>query len=132
MGSAGTASLEATVSSVHLGPLQLSDASLRKRGSALSAQASTNEADVRAALPAGFGVRLLKSEAGQVEVLASGALFGVPASVNAVALASEGKLIAHPLGFLVEDLVLTLFSNPHVYVQAVGASVERAQPLSYR
>jgi hypothetical protein len=32
----------------------------------------------------------------------------------------------------VEGLRLTLFSNPHVYVEGVGASVESERPPSYR
>ena len=128
----GTASMDVSAESVQLGSLRLSDASLRKRGNALSAQALTTEADVKAALPAGFDVQLLRSEGGEVEVQASGALFGVGASVDAVAGASEGKLVAHPLGFLLEALQLTLFSDPHVYVEGVGASVHSEQPLSYR
>jgi len=128
----GTGSMDVSAESVKVGPLHLSDATLSKRGDALSAQASTNEADVKAALPAGFGVRLLRSEGGEVEVQATGGLFGVDASLNAVAGSSEGKLVAHPLGFLVEGLRLTLFSDPHVYVEGVGASVVAQQPLSYR
>jgi hypothetical protein len=125
-------SMDVSAQSVQLGSLRLTDASLHKRGSVLSAQALVSEADVKAALPAGFGVRLLRSEDGEVEVQATGGLFGVGASVNAVAGASEGKLVARPLGFLVEGLRLTLFSNPHVYVEGVGASVAGEQPLSYR
>jgi hypothetical protein len=128
----GTASMDVSAESVRVGPLLLSDASLRKRGNALAAQALTSEADVKAALPAGFGVRLLRSEGGEVEVQATGGLFGLNASVNAVAGASEGKLVAHPLGFLLDGLQLTLFSDPHVYVEGVGASVHSEQPLSYR
>ncbi|HLM87090.1 MAG TPA: LmeA family phospholipid-binding protein [Solirubrobacteraceae bacterium] len=128
----GTGSVDASAERVKLGSLRLSGASLRKRGAALSAQALTSQADVNAALPSGFGVRLLRSEGGEVEVQASGALFGVGASVNAIAGASDGKLVAHPLGFLVEALQLTVFSNPHVYVEGVGASVASEQPLSYR
>jgi hypothetical protein len=128
----GVASMDMTASSVRLGSLQVSEASLRKRGSALSAQALIGEADVRAALPAGFTVQLLKSEGGEVHVRASGGLFGVGAAVEAVATAREGKLVAHPLGFLAEGLQLTLFSEPHVYVEGVGASVVSEQPLSYR
>jgi hypothetical protein len=124
--------MDVSAESVQLGTLRLTDASLAKRGSVLSAQALVSEADVKAALPAGFGVRLLRSEDGEVEVQATGGLFGVGASVNAVAGAREGKLVAHPLGFLVEGLRLTLFSNPHVYVEGVGASVVGEQPLSYR
>ena len=58
-----------------------------------------SEAAVKAALPPGVDVRLLRSGDGEVEVQASGGLFGVGASVNALAGASEGKLVAHPLGF---------------------------------
>jgi hypothetical protein len=127
-----TASMDVSAESVQVGPLRVSDASLRKRGNALSAQALTSEADVKAALPAGLSVQLLRSEDGEVEVQATGGLFGLNASVKAVAGASDGKLVAHPLGFLVEGLQLTLFSDPHVYVQGVGASVSSEQPLSYR
>jgi hypothetical protein len=128
----GTGSMDVSAESVKVGPLRVSDASLRKRGSVLSAQAMASEADVKAALPAGFGVRLLRSDGGEVEVQATGGLFGVNTSVNAVAGASDGKLVAHPLGFLVEGLQLTLFSDPHVYVEGVGASISSQQPLSYR
>jgi hypothetical protein len=128
----GTASMDVSAESVQLGSLRLSDASLRKRGSVLTAQALTTEADVKAALPAGFDLHLLRSEGGEVEVQATGGLFGVAASVDAVAGASNGKLVAHPLGFLLEALRLTLFSDPHVYVEGVGASVQSEQPLSYR
>jgi hypothetical protein len=127
----GTASMDLSAESVQLGKLRVSDARLRKRGDALSAQAVVSEAAIKAALPGGFGVRLLRSEGGEVEVQATGALFGVGASVNAVAGASDGKLIAHPLGFLIEGLQLKLFSEPHVYVEGVGASVQSTQPRSY-
>ncbi len=130
--SKGAASMDVSAESVRLGTLQVSDATLQKSGSALSAQAVASEADARAALPMGLGVRLLRSEGGEVEVRATGARFGVGASVNAVALASDGRLIAHPLGFLIEGLQLTLFSEPHVYIEGVAASVQSAQPLSYR
>jgi hypothetical protein len=128
----GTASMDVSAEQVQVGPLRVTDATLSKRGSALSAQALTSEADVKAALPSGLGVRLLRSEGGEVEVQATGGLFGISASVNAVAGASDGKLVAHPLGLLVEGLQLTLFSDPHVYVEGVGASVAGEQPLTYR
>jgi len=128
----GASSMDVSAESVKLGALRLSDASLHKRGSALTARALASEADVKAALPSGFGVRLLRSEGGEVEVQATGGLFGLDASVNAVARASDGKLVAHPLGFLLEGLQLTLFSDAHVYVEGVGASVQSEQPLSYR
>jgi hypothetical protein len=128
----GVSSMDVSAERVKLGTLRLSNASLHKRGSALAGQALVSDADVKAALPAGFEARLLRSEGGEVEVEATGGLFGLDASVRAVAGASEGKLVVHPLGFLLERLQLTLFSDPHVYVEGVGASVAREQPLSYR
>ncbi len=128
----GASSVEASAENVQIGSLHLSRASLSKHGSSLSADAIVSEAAVRAALPAGFAVRLLRSQEGEVEVQATGALFGIGASVNALATASEGKLVAHPVGLLVDALQLTLFSSPHVYVEGVGASVESERPLSYR
>lgn len=128
----GAASLQISAQSLQLGKLRLSDAALSKHGHALSASGLASEAAVRAALPAGFGVTLLSSGGGQVEVRASGGLFGVGASVDAVAFAHEGRLLAHPLGFLIEGLQLTLFSDEHVHVSGVAAVVVSAQPRAYR
>jgi LmeA-like phospholipid-binding len=128
----GTGDMDVSAEHVQVGSLRLSSASLRKRGSALVAQADVTEADAMAALPSGLSVRLLRSEHGEVEVRASGALFGVGASVNAIAAASGGDLIAHPVGFLVEGLKLTLFSDPRVHVEGVGASALGGSPPSYR
>jgi hypothetical protein len=128
----GTANMDVSAESVQIESLRLTDAHLEKHGGELRARALVDEASVRAALPAGLGVRLLRSEHGQVEVQATGGLFGLDASVDAVAYASEGKLVARPLGFLVQALKLTLFSDPRVYVEGVGASVEAEHPRSYR
>ncbi len=122
----GLAKLDLTASSAREGPLALHDVILHKRGAKLHAQASVREADIKAALPAGFSLQLLGSSNGQIEVRASGGLFGVGATVDAVAEASEGKLVVRPRGFLLEALKLTLFSDPRVYVEGVGASVSGA------
>jgi LmeA-like phospholipid-binding len=118
----GLDELDLTAPSTREGPLPLHDVSFHKRGRKLHAQARVTNADVKAALPAGFSVQLLHSADGQVQVRASGGLFGVGASVDAVAQASDGKLVVQPRGFLVEALRLTLFSDPHVYIEAIGAS----------
>jgi LmeA-like phospholipid-binding len=128
----GVHSMQLAASSLRIGTVRLSDARLRKHGSSLSAEAVIGEADVKAALPPGFHVQLLGSEAGQVRVTASGGLFGVGATVQAVAAPSDGRLVVHPLGLLLGGVTLTLFSDPHVYVEGVGASVRSASPPSYR
>jgi hypothetical protein len=104
-----------------VGPLQLSGVGLRKRGRRLSAYGYSSNEAVQSALPAGFSVQLLASGGGKVEVRASGGLFGVGASVDAVAEAEAGKLVVRPRGFLVEALKLTLFSDPRVQIEGVAA-----------
>lgn len=118
----GISRLDVSVERVRVGTLALSDASMRKRGAQLSAQADATQPAVAASLPAGISVRLLKSEAGVVEVTASGGLFGARAALDAVAQAREGKLIVHPEGLFLDGLTLTLFASPHLYVEGVGAS----------
>ena len=128
----GTESLELTAPSLQEGPLKLTQVSFHKHGPALAAQGRMTDADVRAALPQGLHAQLLSSRAGVVRVRAGGGPFGAGASVDALAGASGGRLVVHPLGSLLSGLRLTLFSEPHVYVQGVGASVEPGRPLSYR
>lgn len=118
----GVKRMSLTAESVKEGPLLLHEASFQKHGDALLGEARTSRADVGKALGEGIEVRLQSSHDGQVQVSASGGLFGVRASVDAVAQAQEGKLVVHPLGFLLEGLKLTLIDNPRVYVEGVGAS----------
>jgi hypothetical protein len=118
----GADSVAMTASSVRLGPLRVSRVTLHKHGDSLSARGSVTAADVKAALPPGLSLELLRSEAGNVDVRASGGLFGVNASVDAVAGPQEGRLVARPLGLLLGGFQLTLFADPHVYVEGVGAS----------
>ena len=123
----GVKRMSLTAESVKEGPLRLHDASFEKQGDALKGQARISHADAKQALGEGVEVQLLNSHDGQVEVSASGGLFGVKTSVDAVARAQEGKLVVRPLGFLLEGLKLTLFSNPHVHIEGVGA-VAVAEP----
>jgi hypothetical protein len=131
--SSDTAKLDATVAEVHEGPLRLTDASITKRGNQLHGEALISEAGVDAALPPGVSVRLLGSAHGQVRVRVGGGLFGIGASVEAVAGAEGGNLVVRPQAPLIGSAVrVTLFSDPHIYVEGVGAEVASTNPLSYR
>jgi hypothetical protein len=128
----GVERLQFAALSVQLGPLRLGDARVHKQSSSLGAEAVIGEAGVRSALPKGLAVELVKSEGGAVQVTATGGVFGIGPAVQAIAAPSEGKLVVRPLGFLLRGLTLTLFSDPHVYVEGVGASVQPGSPRSYR
>jgi hypothetical protein len=127
----GVKRMDLSASSVALGSLDLEQVRLQKRGEQLSGEGSTSAVQANAALPPGVSATLLDSREGQVEVRASGGLFGVAAAVNARAEARDGQLVAHPVGFLIEGFQLTLFSDPHVHVEAVGATVTDREPLTY-
>jgi len=117
----GMSEIHLSAASVSEGGVQLHDVSFHKHGKSLSGQGRMTEQDVKAALPPGLDVRLISGAGGEIKVKASGGLFGVHGSLDAVAGASEGKLIARPLGFPPGALALTLFSQPHVYIVGVGA-----------
>jgi len=121
-----------TAEHVQIGVAQVSAATLTKQGGALSAEATMTGGEVKAALPAGVEVELLESAAGKVRARVSGALFGVAATVEAIAEASDGQLIVHPVGFLIEGFRLVLFAEPHVYVEGVGASEQGGPSGGYR
>ena len=101
--------------------LRLRDASLRKRGNRLVGEATVTDADLRSALPPGFSVRPVASADGQLVLRGTATLFGTTISANAVLLAQGGRLrIAPDLPFG-GFAALTVFSDPHVHVDGVGA-----------
>jgi hypothetical protein len=117
----GIGDIDMTASSLMEGPLQLYDVSVRKRATRLTGEGQASTQAVKSALPGGLSLQLLASEGGKVKVRASGGLFGLGGSSNAVVGASAGKLVVRPVGFPLSGLALTLFSEPHVYVVGVGA-----------
>lgn len=107
----------------------LHDALIRKRGGHISTQSTITQADIDAASPSGVRIRLLASAPGTVKVSASGSLFGVQATVEALARPSEGKLIAQPLNIPFGAFVrMTLFADPHLYLEGVSATPESEGP----
>ena len=118
----GAHDIDMTAQRVHVGPLELSEVTFHKRGAQLIAHARATEAAVAAALPPGIRIRLLRSERGSVEVSVGGALFGVGGEIDALAQASEGKLVARPAASLLALFSLTLYKNPRVYIESIGAS----------
>lgn len=110
-----------------------SDIHAEKRGSELIANATITQQQLREALPSGFSVQLLQSTAGQVLVRASGALFGVHASIDALIAPREGALVVEPQNIPFGEFArLTLLSAPHIRVESVGVQVINRSPLTYR
>jgi len=127
--SRGVSRMDVSARSVALGRLELEHVKLSKRGEQLTGEGSTTASQAAAALPPGVSATLIDSSEGAVEVLAAGGLFGIAASVRARAEAREGRLVAHPVGFLIEGFQLTLFDDPHIHVEGIGAAVTAREPL---
>jgi hypothetical protein len=112
--------------------LLLRDVVARKRGASLETNATITQADLSAALPGGFTVRPVASGNGQVEVRASGALFGVQTSISALVKPLQGRLVVEPQGLPLGGIAtVTLLSDPHLYVESVGTQTLDAQPPAY-
>jgi hypothetical protein len=112
--------------------LTVDDMRMEKHGSAISASASLTQQQLNEALPSGFHVEPTASGGGQVEARASGALFGVQASLTALVRPLEGRLVAEPQGFPLASLgTVTLFSDARLRVGSVGVRVLRTKPLTY-
>ena len=112
--------------------LTVSNVRMEKHGSAILASATLTQQQLNEALPNGFHVEPVASGGGQVEVKASGGLFGLQASIGALLKPVEGRLVAEPQGFPLAGLAtVTLVSDPHLIVESVGVRVLPGQPLTY-
>ncbi|MBV9473059.1 MAG: hypothetical protein JO206_08820 [Solirubrobacterales bacterium] len=115
-------SLDASATEVQAGLLTLHDASLRKRGDQLTGSASVTEADLRSAIPVLQSVQPVASGNGQLTLRGTAALFGIIASVDATVRAQDGQLVVQPDVPFGGLATITVFANPHLSVQGVGAA----------
>jgi hypothetical protein len=115
-------SLTASATRLDTGLLTLRHATLEKHGSELVGTARVTESDLRKALPVLRSVTPVASSGGRLTVRGTATLFGVTASVDATVGAHNGALVVtpdFPFGGLA---TITVFSNPHVEVQSIGAA----------
>ncbi len=123
LGQAGNVgSLNASATQLDTGLLTLQDATLAKRGNQLIGTAVVTEAAIRRALPILQSVTPVASGDGTLTVRGTTSLFGLGASVDANVGARDGALVVVPDVPLGGLATITLFSNPHVEVQSIGAT----------
>jgi hypothetical protein len=119
----GVGTLDATATVLTAGLLTVHNATLSKRGNELTASASVAEADLRSAIPFLQSVTPVASGNGELTVQGTGSIGGFSGSIDATVEAQNGKLVLVPQIPLVGGLLtFTLFNDPHVAVQAVGAT----------
>jgi hypothetical protein len=114
-------SLDASAAELDTGLLTLRDASLRKRGNALTGSASVTESDLRAAVPFLDSVHPVASADGRLTLRGTATLFGASATADATVAASDGGLVIAPNIPLGGLTTVTVFNDPHVQVQGLSA-----------
>ena len=115
-------SVDASAQEFNSGLLTVRDAALRKRGNQLVGTALVTEADLRRSIPILQSVVPVTSADGRLTLRGTASLFGVSATVDATVSASNGKLVVAPDVPFGGFATVTVFSNPHLEVQSVGAT----------
>jgi LmeA-like phospholipid-binding len=115
-------SLDASVSEFDSGLLTLRNATLRKRGDQLAGRASVTESDLKTAVPILQSVQPVASGNGRLTLRGTATLLGVSATIDATVGAVEGQLVVQPDVPFGGLATVTVFSNPHVYLEGVAAS----------
>jgi hypothetical protein len=118
-GDVGT--LDASAAEVQSGLLTVRDATLHKRNNELTASALVTDSDLRTALPILQSVEPVASGNGQLTLRGTATLLGVSASVDATVAAVDGELVVQPDVPFGALATVTVFSNPHVYVESAAA-----------
>jgi hypothetical protein len=119
--SAKAGDLDFSTGTLSAGPLTLRDATLRKRGSQLTAEGRVTEADLRAALPPGFDVKPISADANGLVLEGTATVLGVTARLQARVHAVGGGIVVEPQGALAGVATLTVFADRRIEVQGVGA-----------
>ncbi len=114
--------LDVSVRQLDTGLLTLRNATLHKQGSVLTASAKVTEADLRSALPILQTVSPVASGHGQLILQGTATLLGITATVDAEVRASNGSIVVAPDVPFGALATVTVFSDPHLEVQSVGAS----------
>ncbi len=115
-------SLDASAQEFSSGLLTVRNAALRKRGNQLVGTALVTEADLRRSIPILQSVVPVTSSDGRLTLRGTASLFGVSATVDATVSASNGKLVVAPDVPFGGFATVTVFSNPHLEVQSIGAT----------
>jgi hypothetical protein len=121
-------SVDASAEQLNAGLLTLRNATLQKRGDRLTGTAQVREQDLRSILPILGSVQPIASGQGQLTLRGTATLFGVTATVDATVAAQDGKLVVQPDVPLGALATVTVFSEPHLVVEDVGASPDSSGP----
>jgi LmeA-like phospholipid-binding len=121
-GTGDAGSVDASAQVLRVGPLALRGATMRKRGSDLTAAATVTQADLKSAVFFLEGVEPIASANGALTLRGTASFLGLTATVDATVAARNGALVVAPDVPFGGIATLTLFSDPHIHVQSVSAT----------
>ena len=120
--SADVGTLDASAATVTAGLLTLHDATLHKRGSALTGSARIEEADLQRAVPFLTNVQPVASAGNQLVLRGTASLLGVSATADATVTADGGRILVTPQVPFGALATVTVFSTPHLEVSSLSAA----------
>jgi hypothetical protein len=121
--SVNAGALDMAAQQVQIGPLALAGATVHKgAGGELTGGALLSDAAIAAALPAGLAVTPIASGDGQLLLRGQLSAFGFSVGADAVLEALDGRLVIVPVGAIGALLSLTVYSDPRIHVDSVGAA----------
>jgi hypothetical protein len=121
-GAADVGTIDASAQELDSGVITLRDARLTKRGGELVGTATVAQADLRSAVPFLENVQPVASQDGLLTLRGTANLLGLTASIDVTVAARNGELVVAPDVPFGGLATITLFSNPHLQVQAVNAA----------
>jgi hypothetical protein len=113
--------VDARVGELKVTLLRLRDVRLRKRGDRLEGRATVTTADLNSALPPGFTLRPVAAGGGALVFEGTATILGRMLRARAVAAARDGKLLVAPDVPFGGLAALTVFADPRVTVEDLGA-----------
>lgn len=109
--------VDASVALLRIGPLVLRDLRLRERGGRLAGEASLTRTDLEAAIPVDVGLRPVDDGDGSLVLAATVGRVTARARLSA----QDGTLVIAPDGLLGAFAGLTVFEDPRIRIDDVGA-----------
>jgi DUF2993 family protein len=120
--SADVDTLDASAATVTAGLLTLHEATLHKRGSALTGSARIEEADLRRAVPFLTDVQPVASAGDQLVLRGTASLLGVSATADATVTADRGRILVTPQVPFGGLATVTVFSSSELSVDSLSAT----------
>jgi hypothetical protein len=122
-----TKKLDARVGVLEAQLVTLRDVSLHKDGAALVGQALLTQRALDEALPDFAGLRPVSATQNGIVVRATGTALGQRGAVNLRVLAADGKVVVEPDGLIGSFAHISVFKDPRVYVESLGAQLRGDQ-----